>query len=247
MNKVDTITATKINDLHRDLETLLHTGIEKAVEIGQLLTEKKTELKHGEFGNWIKANLIFTDRTARNYMNLYENKDKVLQAGNISEAYKMLGEGKTETVSDLTILVELINLEIYLTKFCTKFIDENPKGPYYMPDPKNSYHSYLSDYLVKIKKETDEIFNNNKPTQDKIKRINQIMQEAGMVQRKLSEITIWMSRIIGQMLIFSSAKELREIRENNLYTREEVRTNKKLANTSFEMIESIINEHQQWN
>lgn len=72
-----------------------------ALEIGQLLTEKKAELKHGEFGKWITDNLAFTDRTARNYMRLYENKDKILQSGSISEAYQMLEAPKTETVSDL--------------------------------------------------------------------------------------------------------------------------------------------------
>ncbi len=101
MNELTINTATKINTLHNDLESLLHQGIEKAIEIGELLTAKKTELQHGEFGKWITDYLIFSDRTARNYMRLFENKDKVLTAGNISEAYKMLAEGKTETVSDL--------------------------------------------------------------------------------------------------------------------------------------------------
>lgn len=106
MNKLDTTTAQKINALHNDIESLLNQGINKAIEIGELLTAKKTELPHGEFGKWITDNLIFSDRTARNYMRLFENKDKALTAGNISEAYKMLAEPKTETVSDLEPLQE---------------------------------------------------------------------------------------------------------------------------------------------
>jgi hypothetical protein len=98
---IEKITAKKINDLHNDLVGIMSRGIEKAVEIGQLLADKKAELKHGEFTPWVKSNLVFTDRTARNYMKLYENREKVLQAGSISDAYKMLGEGKTETVSDM--------------------------------------------------------------------------------------------------------------------------------------------------
>jgi hypothetical protein len=86
--ELDTTTAQKINELHQGLTVLLHQGIEKAIEIGELLTLKKAELKHGEFGAWIKDNLVFTDRSARNYMRLYDNRDKVLEAGNISEAYK---------------------------------------------------------------------------------------------------------------------------------------------------------------
>ncbi len=101
MNELDTITATKINTMHEGIITRLTECIDKAIEIGELLSAKKEELKHGEFCLWIKDNLIFTDRTARNYMRLFENKDKILQAGNISEAYKMLEAPKTETVSDL--------------------------------------------------------------------------------------------------------------------------------------------------
>ncbi len=101
MNDLTTTTAHEINTLHEGLLGLLSQGIEKAVRIGELLTAKKAELKHGEFIPWIKENLVFTDRTARNYMTLFENKDKALEAGNVTEAYKMLAEHKTEIISDL--------------------------------------------------------------------------------------------------------------------------------------------------
>jgi len=116
MNTPDNITANKINELHDSLISQLKRTIETAIEIGQLLTEKKAELKHGEFGSWIKDNLVFTDRTARRYMLIFVNKEKVLQTGSITEAYKMLGEGKndtvsyldkTDTVSDLDDLIEI--------------------------------------------------------------------------------------------------------------------------------------------
>lgn len=99
MNELTTTTAQQINTLHEGLMNLLHQGIETAIRIGELLTLKKAELKHGEFGQWIADNLVFSDRTARNYMRLFENKEVALNSGNITEAYKMLSEGKTETVS----------------------------------------------------------------------------------------------------------------------------------------------------
>jgi len=123
---LSTTTEQRINDLHKGIESLLHQGIEKAIEIGQLLTEKKTELKHGEFGTWIKDNLVFTDRTARNYMKLFDNKDKVLEAGNISEAYKMLEVPKTETVSDfseITFFDDLLEDEAIIKKINDTFFD----------------------------------------------------------------------------------------------------------------------------
>jgi|JFJP01.1.fsa_nt_gi hypothetical protein len=101
MNQIEKNTVEKINSLHGDIYSLLKNSIDKAIEIGELLITKKSELPHGEFGQWIKDNLIFTDRTARNYMRVFENKDKALGAGNLSEAYKMLEAPKTETFSDL--------------------------------------------------------------------------------------------------------------------------------------------------
>jgi len=70
------------------------------LEIGKLLTEKKSELKHGELGAWIRNNLIFSERTAQRYMSLFDNRSKIGEADNISEAYKMLAE-KSDTVTDL--------------------------------------------------------------------------------------------------------------------------------------------------
>ena len=112
VTELDTTTAQKINALHNEIESLLNQGINKAIERGQLLTAKKAELQHGEFGKWITDNLIFSDRTARNYMRLFENKDKAITAANISEAYKMLAEPKTETVSDLTVSISGRNIHI---------------------------------------------------------------------------------------------------------------------------------------
>ena len=93
-------TERRINELHNELTGLLNSSLDKAIEIGLLLTEKKAELKHGQFGKWIEENLVFSDRTARNYIKLFENKDKLLTAGSITEAYKMLEPVKAETVSD---------------------------------------------------------------------------------------------------------------------------------------------------
>jgi len=100
MNELSGTTAQEINTLHKGLESLLHQSIDIALQIGELLTAKKAELKHGEFGPWIKDNLIFSNRTAQRYMNLFENRSKIIDAGNISEAYKMLSE-KSDTVTDL--------------------------------------------------------------------------------------------------------------------------------------------------
>lgn len=71
--------------LHSEVVGHLRQSLEKAIRIGLLLSEQKQLLKHGEFTPWLEANIPFTDRTARNYMRLYRERDRI----------------KTETVSDL--------------------------------------------------------------------------------------------------------------------------------------------------
>lgn len=83
----------EIKTLHLEIMGHLKMSLEKAIKIGQLLTEQKTELKHGEFTPWMKDNLPFTERTARNYMKLFQEKHRL----------------KTETVSDLTSAYRLLS------------------------------------------------------------------------------------------------------------------------------------------
>jgi hypothetical protein len=95
--------AEKIIALHNEIKSMAVSCLEKAIEIGGLLTEQKRQVGHGNFIGWINENMPFTDRTARNYMRLFENRDNIRCLNNLSDAYLMLAESKTETVSDLII------------------------------------------------------------------------------------------------------------------------------------------------
>lgn len=63
--------------LHGEIQNLALDVMEKACKIGQLLTQKKTELEHGQFIPWIKSNLPFDERQAQKYTRIYENKDLI--------------------------------------------------------------------------------------------------------------------------------------------------------------------------
>ena len=82
----------KIISLHNEITESLKTSLEKAILIGQLLIEQKEKLKHGEFTSWIKENLPFTGRTARNYIKLFNNKDMLIteRVSDLTAAYKLL-------------------------------------------------------------------------------------------------------------------------------------------------------------
>ncbi len=84
--------AKEIRDLHSEIEGYLKVSLGKAIRIGELLAGMKEHLPYGQFTPWVENALPFTDRTARNYMNLFHNRDRL----------------KTETVSDLTSAYKLL-------------------------------------------------------------------------------------------------------------------------------------------
>lgn len=97
-SEISVSTIHEINFLHSELESFVKIGMEKAIRIGELLSDCKAHLKHGELSEWITENCTFSARTARNYMKLYNNRDRLTGTDSLSEAYRLL---KTETVSVL--------------------------------------------------------------------------------------------------------------------------------------------------
>ena len=91
--------ADEIIRLHDEVIGALKTSLKKAIRIGELLTDQKESMGHGAFLPWVKENLPFTDRTARNYMRLHRERDrlKTETVSDLKGAYKLLGAPKAET------------------------------------------------------------------------------------------------------------------------------------------------------
>jgi predicted transcriptional regulator len=53
--------AEEINAEHRACEAALRSGLRHAVRAGELLTEAKGQVKHGEWGTWLSANFVLTE------------------------------------------------------------------------------------------------------------------------------------------------------------------------------------------
>lgn len=79
--------------LHGEIRKELQTTLEKAIEIGELLTQVKAKLEHGEWGHWCKDNLPFSIATATNYMKAFHNRERLksLDVRGLAEAYKERG------------------------------------------------------------------------------------------------------------------------------------------------------------
>lgn len=94
MSEVLTSIVSEIRALHVGILEHASESIHMGIKIGELLTTQKEKLKHGEWLPWIEHNMPFAERTARNYIRLYNERESLLrhQIADLTEAYKWLVE-----------------------------------------------------------------------------------------------------------------------------------------------------------
>jgi hypothetical protein len=82
----------EINQLHSEIIAAALTSFEKAVRLGELLRDAKYQVGHGNWLKWVKANLVFSERTARNYLRIHANRSRLKSANvsDLADAYKLL-------------------------------------------------------------------------------------------------------------------------------------------------------------
>ncbi len=69
--------ADRINAQHESAEKAAHSALEHAVQCGELLTEAKAAVAHGEWLPWLEKNTKIPKRTAQQYMALARAKPKL--------------------------------------------------------------------------------------------------------------------------------------------------------------------------
>jgi hypothetical protein len=86
---------------HAEIEIAMRESLARAVKVGELLTEAKQLVKHGEWGKWITDNCQFSERTAQNYMRIHERFPELAKAQPVAdltyrEAVGLLAEPKPD-------------------------------------------------------------------------------------------------------------------------------------------------------
>ena len=71
--------AAEINAEHKGVVGAARSGLEHALAAGDLLIEAKSQLNHGEWQPWLKANCKPSKRTAQLYMQIAKNR-KLLES-----------------------------------------------------------------------------------------------------------------------------------------------------------------------
>ncbi len=77
---------TELHKLHDEILGAAKMTLENAIRSGEILVGFKKEVGRGNWLRWLKDNVRFTERTARNYIRVFERRTEL----------------KSETVSDLT-------------------------------------------------------------------------------------------------------------------------------------------------
>lgn len=174
--RIQKSTIERINLLHGEIEQIANTGLQKAIEVGGLLLECKSQLPHGEFSAWVESNCRFSLRTGQNYMKLHANRDKLTEGHSLAQAYRLL---KNETVSLLTWDEVFRILESHLLDVRAGVISSSHEGE----------ADRIVEMLKSLNLETLGI--------DELAQQEQNMEKA---QRMLGESRLLMQRKIGQML-----------------------------------------------
>jgi len=83
----------KTSEIKKELAELnqsLKMSVQKAIRIGQLLTEQKEFIGHGNFLSWLEDNLEISHMNATRYMKLSNYKDKCNNMLSLQEAYNQI-------------------------------------------------------------------------------------------------------------------------------------------------------------
>jgi len=88
--ELETSKIGRIIECHYGIIGSMKQTIDYAIEAGELLTEKKEELKHGDFLPWIKNNIPFSEWTVRNYIKVYIYRNKMGTLPDLQTAYRQI-------------------------------------------------------------------------------------------------------------------------------------------------------------
>lgn len=81
---------TELDRLHKAITEKLQSTVQDAIRAGEILSQVKGRIPHGDFIPWLKANCSFSERTAQNYMRLFRYRDKTATVADLQTAYRQL-------------------------------------------------------------------------------------------------------------------------------------------------------------
>jgi hypothetical protein len=86
--------AIKANIAHNFITQRGFEAVKAMVMVGKILWDKKQQLGHGRWIPWCEENLVFSYKTASNYMRLYDNRVRIfdVQPESLLQAIRLILE-----------------------------------------------------------------------------------------------------------------------------------------------------------
>lgn len=121
MNKIAELKdiSNEINVAHNKVVEACRSSVGHAIKAGELLIKAKSVVIHGEWGNWLKDNLILSKRTAQAYMRLAREYPK-LEASNTQHVADLPLRDAIQVISSTTAVLNWakktgIDIEMFTT------------------------------------------------------------------------------------------------------------------------------------
>ena len=65
----------EIEELHNELRGEHNAIIDKLVRVGELISQEKAGIPLGQWGDWVRVNVPFSEEVAEDYLRFYENRE----------------------------------------------------------------------------------------------------------------------------------------------------------------------------
>lgn len=100
---IEQSTIDEIKRLHGELQSLATDALGRAIRIGELLCAKKRSLEHGKWLPWLQTNIAFSERTAQNYMGVFQKRARLKSANvaDLTAAYLELDKPSAKFADEL--------------------------------------------------------------------------------------------------------------------------------------------------
>lgn len=184
--------AIEINTIKKQTQKVM---LSASIEIGRRLSEAKSLVPHGSWGDWLEQNVNYSERTAQNLIKIYDQySDKGMDAlfGNDLDAFAELSYTQAvallalPTVDERKEFVETHDMET----MSTRELQEAIKAQKAAEDEAANLKEKLKAEKEKYRKLQDEAAIQNGNLRETQKRLQEKTEEAEQLQRDLDEASM---------------------------------------------------------
>ena len=202
--------ASEINSEHENCNIAILDGLQHAIKAGELLLQAKELVNHGEWLPWLKSNVTFSERTAQNYMRVFQRKNEILEKSatvadlSYKAAINLLADPKISEFEKIKAATEL-------TEQILKEVNQNNRD--------NGFTFNYDERIYEAVKLTNQVFEDaNQYFDNEDLTLNECIYMAKSVHRlsnEWAEFKIYNQRKLGEALNVYQA--VKEIRDSKLY------------------------------